>query len=130
MSTITFLSDAEYKAHQNKVKPFQTAIDLVTLAQRCTLFGWSVNSPRGKITSAEFEKGSKAEIQEILTRHGISGEWKKALMGNEDVFFLPTTEAAKHPLLVSMRAVKGEAGITHPQNLVLQLAQYMPQSQK
>lgn len=131
MYKTTNISDAEYKAHQEKVKTFQTAIDLVTLAQRCVLFDWSVSVGwNGKYVRAEIENGYKTKIQEILTRHGISVEWEKDGFGKTDVFKLPTAIAEQHPLLVSMRAVKMEAGETSPTNLVMQLAQYMPQNQK
>ncbi len=130
MNIVKTISDAEYKAFQDKIKPFQTAIDLVTLAQACKMFDWAVNSRHGKFTSAAFEKEDQARIQKILEKHGIPGEWSEDTFWKAVRFELPTAEAEKHPLLVSMRAIKGAGGITHPQNLVLQLANYMPQSQK
>ncbi|MCM1293964.1 MAG: hypothetical protein NC311_00165 [Muribaculaceae bacterium] len=134
MTNVKVVSDTEYKAHVDKVKPFQTAIDLVTLAEHCELLSWDVGHSKqlggGTYTHIDIKKGSKAKVQEILARNGISGQWEQDNNSNSDVFFLPTETAAKHPLLVSMRAIKMEGGKTSPQNLVLQLAQYMPNNQK
>ncbi len=134
MTNVKVVSDAEYKAHADKVKPFQTAIDLVTLAENCELLSWDVGHSKqlggGTYTHINIKKGGKAKVQEILARNGISGQWEQDKNSNSDVFYLPTDAAEKHQLLVSMRAIKMEGGKTSPQNLVLQLAKYMPQSQK
>lgn len=134
MTNVKKVSEAEYKAHVDKVKPFQTAIDLVTLVENCELVAWDVEYNKqlggGTYTHTDIKKGSKNKVQEILARHEIFGKWEEDELSNADVFILPTDVAKKHPLLVSMRAIKMEGGKNSPQNLVLQLAKYMPQSQK